>query len=138
MTYTETIWYGSIDNETIMTHYELMIIIPPTGTQEAATHLEELKSVIVKAGGKVDAATSCGERPLAYRIKKQKSGIYFLLTITLPKDKVVALSEALSLREDVIRSIIVVKPTAPMVALKEPAKMVAPAAETKKTTDIEL
>ena len=122
-------------------NYELMIIVPPLSTQEATTRLEELKTLVTKVGGKVDTATSWGERTLAYRIEKHTSGVYFLFNLTLPKDKVAALSLALSLREDVLRSMIVVKPIAPVVALKEAVKAVATpvlTTATKTTTDIEL
>ncbi len=118
-------------------NYELMVITPPAGTEVINSLLEELKAVAVKVGGKVLKALSWGERAMAYPIQKHTSGVYLLLDLDLPKDKVGALSTTLNLREDVLRAMVVVKPSAPAVALKEPVPSAQPR-ETRKKTDIEL
>lgn len=63
-----------------MTRYELVFIVHPDRTDEDARKaLDRTKEVVTREGGEVLKVEEWGKRKLAYEIKKQSKGTYFLL-----------------------------------------------------------
>lgn len=63
-----------------MTRYELVFIVHPDRTDEEARKvLDRVKEVVTREGGEVLKVEEWGKRKLAYEIKKQSKGTYFLL-----------------------------------------------------------
>jgi len=59
--------------------YEELFIMRPDATEDEQNALiEQLKQVIVNAGGNVEKVENWGVRRLAYRVKKRAEGIYVL------------------------------------------------------------
>ena len=64
----------------IMKLYETMFILKPTLVEEEIkTRLEFFKEVITKNGGEIETCLDMGMRNLAYEIKKNKRGYYFVI-----------------------------------------------------------
>ena len=87
-----------------MTNYESVII---TRQDLAANQLNnlisEMSDVIKNNGGQVVRVDSWGLKNLAYRIKKNRKGHYYLLNISAPAQAVAEYQRILGLNEDVIR-----------------------------------
>jgi small subunit ribosomal protein S6 len=92
-----------------MREYELVFIVHPdldeTATNEIA---ERVKSWITEAGGTVDKVDPWGKRKLAYPIRKQNDGQYFLFNAHIPPSFVIELERNLRFLEPVIRFLITV------------------------------
>jgi small subunit ribosomal protein S6 len=69
--------------------YEELFIVRPDATDEEIDPLvEQLKNVIVHAGGTLDKTEKWGVRKLAYRLLKHTEGQYILLQFTAQSDTV--------------------------------------------------
>lgn len=93
-----------------MRNYELTVILPggPADAQARQKKtLTDLEKKVESASGKVEKITEWGSRQLAYKIKKQDIGNYFLLNLLLPGDQVSDLDRYLQANEDVVRHLLV-------------------------------
>ena len=87
-----------------MREYELVFIIHPDLDENATNDaLERIKSWITEAGGTVNKVDPWGKRKLAYPIRKQNNGQYFLLTIQVDPSFVTELERNLRFLEPVMR-----------------------------------
>ena len=96
--------------EAKLKEYELLYIVRPNldeeGVDRAVTAVEEyLKGL----GGVIESTEKKGRRRLAYEVKKMRDGYYVLTYMKAKTDSVATLKRWLTLSEDVIRFIIVVK-----------------------------
>lgn len=90
-----------------MHKYELVCIIHPD-LDEAAFNgaIDKVKGWVVEAGGSIDKTDVWGRKRLAYNIRKQREGQYFLLNISLPPAATKGLDQNLRFLEPVIRHMI--------------------------------
>ncbi|MBC8331783.1 MAG: 30S ribosomal protein S6 [Anaerolineae bacterium] len=87
-----------------MRDYELIFIIHPDLDDTASNDvLEKVKGWITEAGGSVNKVDPWGKRKLAYPIRKQNSGQYFLLNIQIAPSFVTELERNLRFQEPVMR-----------------------------------
>jgi len=96
--------------EVKLKEYELLYIVRPNldeeGVDRVVTAVEEyLKGL----GGVIESTEKKGRRRLAYEVKKMRDGYYVLTYMKAKPDSVTTLKRWLTLSEDVIRFIIVVK-----------------------------
>ena len=88
--------------------YEIVLILRPEGTEEqlkqAVARVEEL---IKKEGGAVTATEPWGRRRLAFPIKKQREGVYYLLRANADPLAIDRLKRSLRLEEAIVRVMIV-------------------------------
>lgn len=87
-----------------MTNYESVIIArQDLAANQLNTIISEMSDVIKNNGGQVVRVDSWGLKNLAYRIKKNRKGHYFLLNITAPAPAVAEYQRILGINEDIIR-----------------------------------
>lgn len=87
-----------------MRDYELIFILHPDLDDTASNDvLEKVKGWITEAGGSVNKVDPWGKRKLAYPIRKQNSGQYFLLNIQIAPGFVTELERNLRFQEPVMR-----------------------------------
>ncbi len=87
-----------------MREYELVFIIHPDLDETATTDiLGRIKGWITEAGGSVEKVDPWGKRKLAYPIRKQNNGQYFLLHIQIAPSFVTELERNLRFLEPVMR-----------------------------------
>ena len=92
-----------------MREYELVFIVQPDLDETATTEIvERVKGWITEAGGTVDKVDPWGKRKLAYPIRKQTDGQYFLFNTHIPPSYVIELERNLRFFEPVIRFLITV------------------------------
>jgi small subunit ribosomal protein S6 len=90
--------------------YEVLYIVRPNLDEEAvdrtvATVEEHMKTL----GCTVESTEKKGRRRLAYEVKKMRDGYYVLTLFNAPPSTITPFNRYLSLNEDVIRSIVVVR-----------------------------
>ncbi|MCJ7700647.1 MAG: 30S ribosomal protein S6 [Anaerolineales bacterium] len=92
-----------------MRDYELVFIIHPD-LDETATNevVERVKGWITEAGGTIDKVDVWGKRKLAYLIRKQNEGQYFLFKTQMTPANVADLERNLRFVEPIMRFLITV------------------------------
>jgi small subunit ribosomal protein S6 len=84
--------------------YEELFIVRPNATDEEVDPLiEQLKNVIVHAGGTLDKTEKWGVRKLAYRLMKHSEGQYILLQFTAQPETVKELERRLRVADLVLK-----------------------------------
>ena len=87
--------------------YELVLTIHPDLDEAAITGvLEKVNTWIADSGGSVDNIERWGKRQMAYTIKKQRDGMYILLTIKMTPTFSSELERNLKFLEPVMRFMI--------------------------------
>lgn len=91
-----------------MRDYELVIIVTPE-IDEAATAevVDKVKSWITEAGGSIESFEEWGRKKLAYLIRNNKEGQYFLFNLKLEPTSVVNLERNFRLQESILRFLII-------------------------------
>ena len=90
-----------------MREYELIFIVHPDLDENATNDLaERVKDWITEAGGTIDKVDPWGKRKLAYPIRKQNEGQYFLMFIQIAPSFVTELERNLRFLEPVMRFLI--------------------------------
>ena len=91
-----------------MTNYEIMFIVRPTLSEDEIKGVAKNFDKVLTDNGASNVNTKeMGQRELAYEIKKNKSGYYFLTTLEASDDKAIKEFDRLALiSNDVIRHLI--------------------------------
>ena len=91
-----------------MNKYEMMFIVKSQSEEAGAKKVAESISKIAKDNkAKVEDLKDMGLKKLAYPIKKEINGYYYLLTFEADKETIAELDRKTSINEDVIRHLIV-------------------------------
>ena len=92
----------------IMKLYETMFILKPTLVEEEIkTRLEFFKEVITKNGGESETCLDMGMRNLAYEIKKNKRGYYFVIYFKAKPSLILELERNYRINEEILRFIVI-------------------------------
>lgn len=92
----------------IMKLYETMFILKPTLVEEEIkTRLEFFKEVITKNGGEIETCLDMGMRNLAYEIKKNKRGYYFVIYFKAKPSLILELERNYRINEEILRFIVI-------------------------------
>lgn len=87
-----------------MNKYEIMFIVKTTvDDEEVKKSSENLKSIITDMKGKIIEFKELGQKQLAYPIKKQLSGFYFLLTCEANSEIINEFERKARIDENIIR-----------------------------------
>ncbi|OGX27634.1 MAG: 30S ribosomal protein S6 [Omnitrophica WOR_2 bacterium RIFCSPHIGHO2_01_FULL_49_10] len=90
-----------------MKKYEGLFILKPNLSDEEYGKLTAaVVEVITKNGGKVDGKEEMGTKDLAYPIKKEKKGRYFLVYFTAEPQSITAIERLYKINESVLRAVI--------------------------------
>ena len=91
-----------------MKKYEMMFIVKATMESEnVKATAENMKKLVTDLGGKVAEYKELGEKKLAYPIKKELNGYYFLMQIEATKESEAELSRKAGLDENILRHLII-------------------------------
>ncbi|HEX7128018.1 MAG TPA: 30S ribosomal protein S6 [Thermodesulfobacteriota bacterium] len=92
-----------------MTRYELVFIVHPDRSDEDARKvLDRVKDVVASQGGEVLKVEEWGKRKLAYEIKKQSKGTYFLVHYNGTGAVLNEVERTLRISDDVLKYLTVV------------------------------
>jgi small subunit ribosomal protein S6 len=88
----------------LMRHYETMIVIKPTLTDEEREKvLESIRGVIKSFNGEIVGEDNIGVRELAYPIQKFERGYYYIFYYKAPANCVQELERQMRYNEDLLR-----------------------------------
>ncbi len=101
-----------------MRRYEMMVLIPDTLDEEAATGVfEDVKTILGEQDGQLIDEAYWGKRRLGYEINKRTHGFYGVLDFEATTEGLAELERRLSLRDDVLRF----KTVRPQLRVRKPA-----------------
>jgi small subunit ribosomal protein S6 len=96
---------------------------------DATAAAAKVRDFILSLGASIKKETAWEKRKLAYPIKKQTAGFYFILEMDLEPEKIAELKNYLKLNNDVLREMIIdtsrIKPSKARTRISKP-KTVAP------------
>lgn len=87
--------------------YEGLFLFPHTAMADLQGAVEHLKDIVTRVDAKIISLRKWDERRLAYEIKGNKRGVYFLMYFQARADQMSTIERACNLSEQVIRSLIV-------------------------------
>lgn len=91
-----------------MNKYEMMFIVKATMEESnVKAAAENVKKLAESLSAKVESFKEMGQKKLAYPIKKEISGYYFVMTMAASKDTVKEVNRKMSIDENVIRHLII-------------------------------
>lgn len=86
-----------------MKEYELVVVIHPDLEVDIEAPLTKVRTLVTANGGEIAAEDNWGKKKLAYRIKNQDFGVYTVLTVNLPADAPLKISNTLNISDEVLR-----------------------------------
>ena len=93
-----------------MDKYEIMFIVKTTLEESVVkSTVESLTSIITDMKGKVENSKDMGQRELAYPIKKEISGFYYVLTVEASHEAIAEFDRKARLNENILRHLILKK-----------------------------
>lgn len=91
-----------------MLTYEIMFIVKTTSEAEKGKKtIEAMKKVITDGKGKIVETKEMGERKLAYPIKKELNGYYYVLKVSATPEVVHEFDRRASIDENILRHLII-------------------------------
>ncbi len=92
-----------------MNNYEVVVIARPD-LEEAAFDalIEKVQGWITDADGSIEKIDRWGRKRMAYRIRKQREGLYVLLKAQMPSSLIAELERNLQLQESVMRYMVTI------------------------------
>ena len=87
-----------------MRHYENLVIVKPTLTQEElAQEIKAVEEVITANGGEIVATDTMGMRKLAYPIQKNERGYYHVIYYTVAPSAINEIERRFRINENLLR-----------------------------------
>lgn len=87
-----------------MRHYELLIVLKPTLTEEEVQNKVTLmKEVLEKNGGEIASLVEMGTRKLAYSVNKFQRGTYFVFYFKAPSASIFEVERIIRINEEIIK-----------------------------------
>ena len=87
-----------------MRHYENLVIVKPTLTQEELEQeLKAVEEVITSNGGEIAATDAMGMRKLAYPIQKNERGFYYVVYYTVAPSAINEIERRFRINENLLR-----------------------------------
>ena len=91
-----------------MNKYEIMFIVKATMEEANVKAVaDNMKKLAESLSAKIDSFKEMGEKKLAYPIKKEINGYYFVMTMAASKDAVKEIDRKASIDENIIRHLII-------------------------------
>ena len=91
-----------------MTKYEIMFIVKATMEEDAIKKTsEDVQKLINKKPSKVIEFKEMGRKKLAYPIKKEVSGYYFVMTVEADHATIAEFDRKVSINENILRHLII-------------------------------
>ena len=91
-----------------MNKYEIMFIVKATMEEAKVKEVaNNMKKIVEDLKGKVVSFKEMGERKLAYAIKKEISGYYFVMTIEATKEVVKEFDRKALIDESILRHLVI-------------------------------
>ena len=91
-----------------MTNYEIMFIVKTTmESDKIKGTIDAMKKIITDGKGKIVDTKDMGEKKLAYPIKKELTGYYYVLKVEASTDVIAEFDRRSSIDEKILRHLII-------------------------------
>lgn len=91
-----------------MTNYEIMFIVKTTmESDKIKGTIENMKKIITDGKGKIVDTKDMGERKLAYPIKKELTGYYYVFRVEASSEVIAEFDRRASIDETILRHLII-------------------------------
>jgi len=91
-----------------MTNYEIMFIVKTTiESEKQKKTIDAMKKIITDGKGKIVETKDMGEKKLAYPIKKELNGYYYVLKVEATSEVVSEFDRRARLDETILRHLII-------------------------------
>ena len=90
-----------------MNKYEIMFILKSNEDAAIKKEVSELKSIITNMKGKIETEDEIGNKKLAYPIKKEQNGYYYVMVCLADTDTISEFDRKARINENVIRHLII-------------------------------
>ena len=97
---------STIPSKNRTNHYEAMFLVSPTEAADLNSIVEHILHLVTHGGGEVLAFSKWDERRLAYEVKKNKRGLYFLCYFAVDSVRVTDIERNCNLSERLLRVLI--------------------------------
>ena len=97
---------STIPSKNRTNHYEAMFLVSPAEAADLNSIVEHIMHLITHGGGEVLAFSKWDERRLAYEVKKNKRGLYFLCYFAVDSVRVTDIERNCNLSERLLRVLI--------------------------------
>ena len=90
-----------------MNNYEMVFILNTTITEETRNGVVDKICNIIKENGEITKQEDMGEKRLAYEIKKQKTGYYYVIYFSIEPNYIAELERVCRITDEVMKFIVV-------------------------------
>ena len=90
-----------------MNKYEIMFILRSNEEEAIKTQVSELKAIITDMEGKIENEKEMGNRKLAYPIKKELNGYYYVMNVEANNEAIQEFDRKSRISENVLRHMII-------------------------------
>ena len=91
-----------------MTNYEIMFIVKTTmESDKIKSTIDAMKKIITDGKGKIVETKDMGEKKLAYPIKKELTGYYYVFKVEASKEVIAEFDRRSSIDENILRHLII-------------------------------
>lgn len=90
-----------------MNKYEIMFILKSNEEEAIKSQVSELKAIITDMKGEIESEKEMGNRKLAYPIKKELNGYYYVIVVNANNDAVAEFDRKSRISENVLRHMII-------------------------------
>jgi small subunit ribosomal protein S6 len=97
---------STIPSKNRTNHYEAMFLVSPGEAADLNSIVEHIMHLVTHGGGEVLAFSKWDERRLAYEVKKNKRGLYFLCYFAVDSVRVTDIERNCNLSERLLRVLI--------------------------------
>ncbi len=90
-----------------MNKYEIMFILKSNEEEAIKSEVSNLKAIITDMNGEITNEKEMGNRKLAYPIKKELNGYYYVMNVNANNDAIAEFDRKAKINENVIRHLII-------------------------------
>jgi len=87
--------------------YEGMFLFPQSASSDLGATVAHLEEILTRHGAEIISLVKWDERRLAYDIRGNKRGLYFLSYFRCPTDRLTAIERSCNLSETLLRNMII-------------------------------
>ena len=90
-----------------MNKYEIMFILKSNEEEAIKTQVSEMKAIITDMKGEITEEKEMGNRKLAYPIKKELNGYYYVMNVNANNEAVAEFERKARINENVLRHLVI-------------------------------
>ena len=90
-----------------MNKYEIMFILKSNEEEAIKAQVSEMKAIITDMKGEIESEKEMGNRKLAYPIKKELNGYYYVMNVNASNETVAEFDRKARISENVLRHLVI-------------------------------